>query len=107
MIRCGLRGTFLSKSTEVEAVIMLIISTETALNYISCYRLVFFVFSYFSFQFATTFLSAVCWGRQALWLVLVVSWLFVRPDNVLDFAWGFHLPFYIISLVYLHSRNHI
>jgi len=43
----------------------------------------------FFFQFATSFLSAVRWGRQALWLVLVVRWLFERPDNVLDYeAWA-------------------
>jgi hypothetical protein len=29
-----------------------------------------------SFIFAASFLSAVRWGRQALWLVLVVRWLF-------------------------------
>jgi hypothetical protein len=33
-------------------------------------------FQSFFFQFATSFLSAVRWGRQALWLVLVVRWLF-------------------------------
>jgi hypothetical protein len=36
MIRCGLRGTFLSKSTEIEAGKMLIINTNPALNYIRC-----------------------------------------------------------------------
>jgi hypothetical protein len=40
-------------------------------------------------QFATLFLSAVRLGRQALWLVLGVYWLFVRPANVLDYdAWA-------------------
>ena len=40
----------------------------------------------FFYQFATSFLSAVRWGRQALWLVLVVCWLFFeRPANVLDY----------------------
>jgi len=36
------------------------------------------------------FLSAVRLGRQALWLVLVVGWLFARPANVLDYEeWAY------------------
>jgi len=43
----------------------------------------------FYYQFATTLLSAVRLGRQALWLVLVVRGLFERPANVLDYeAWA-------------------
>ena len=41
-------------------------------------------FQSFFFKFATSFLSAVRWGRQALWLVLVVCRIFERPANVLD-----------------------
>jgi hypothetical protein len=53
--------------------------------YTLCYRLVFFHLIQFSFQFATFYLSAVRLGGQALWLVLVEYWLFVRPANVLDY----------------------
>jgi len=42
-------------------------------------------FCHFFFQFATSFRSAVRWGRQALWLVLVVRWISERPANVLDY----------------------
>jgi hypothetical protein len=44
-----------------------------------------FCFLSFYIQFAKSFLSAVRLGRQALWLVLVVCLLFVRPANVLDY----------------------
>jgi len=65
------------------------IRTAPAINYTACYRLVFFIFCHFFYQFATSFLSAVRLGRQALWLVLVVRWLFERPANVLDYeAWA-------------------
>jgi len=51
---------------------------------------VFFCPQFFLCQFATLFLSAVRLGRRALWLVLVVCVLFVRPANVLDYeAWLF------------------
>jgi len=36
---------------------------------------------YFFFQFATQFLFAVRLGRQALWLVLVVCWLFCATSQ--------------------------
>jgi hypothetical protein len=50
----------------------------------------------FFFQFATLLLSAACLGRQALWLVLVVGWFFVRPANVLDYeAWALDVLYYI------------
>jgi len=48
------------------------ISTIRQMHYTRCYRLVFNCLCYFFNQFATVFLSAVRWGRQALWLVLVV-----------------------------------
>jgi len=70
----GLRATFLSTDTEVWAGQNAWITTETLIVYSLCYRLVFFVFSHFTFQFATLFLSSVRLGRQALWLVLVVRW---------------------------------
>jgi len=53
--------------------------------YTLCYRLVFIHFSQLFFQFATLSLSAVRLGRQALWLVLIVCWLFAQPANVLDY----------------------
>jgi hypothetical protein len=49
------------------------IRTAPAINYTACYRLVFFVFRYFSFIFAASFLTAVCLGRQALLQVLVLA----------------------------------
>ena len=56
----------------------------------------------FFYQFATSFLSAVRWGRQALWLVLVVSWLFERPANVLDYeAWATFEILYCSILFYV------
>ena len=42
------------------------IRTAPAINYTACYRLVFIVFSHFSYQFATPFRSAVRSGRHTL-----------------------------------------
>jgi hypothetical protein len=53
----------------------------------------------FFFQFATSFLSAVCLGRQALWLVFVVRWLFVPPANVLAYQGWLLISFISNSLI--------
>ena len=80
--------------------------------YTACYRLVFFVFRHFFFQFATSFLSAVRWGRQALWLVLAVRLAFLSDQPmclttkrglVISYLLIFQL---ILQLILLHQVLH-
>jgi len=70
MCRKGLRVISYQDTRKVEAGYKLSQTTETLIGYTACYRLVFFVFSHFSYQFPIYYLAIVLLDRHTLWQAL-------------------------------------